>query len=107
MGWVLALFDLPTFTKKQRKAAAKFRKSLLQDGFTMLQYSVYVRPCVSLERIQKHTDRIKNNAPSEGNVKILFFTEKQWQRSIDVCLEAEYSKKYEFPREIPKQILFW
>lgn len=107
MGWILTIFDLPTHTKRQRKLASKFRQFLLKDGYIMIQYSVYLRPCVTFDRIEKHTNRVKNNAPTEGNVKILYFTDKQWQRSIDVCLEAEYSKKYDFPRDIPEQILFW
>lgn len=33
--WILVFFDLPTDTKKERKAAAKFRKDIMGDGFTM------------------------------------------------------------------------
>jgi CRISPR-associated endonuclease Cas2 len=43
--WVIAMFDLPTDTKKARRAYARFRKDLLEDGFTMTQYSVYSRHC--------------------------------------------------------------
>ena len=43
--WILIMFDLPTETKKQRKAATDFRKSLIADGFTMFQFSIYVRNC--------------------------------------------------------------
>ena len=35
--WVLVLFDLPTETKKDKKAYAEFRKNLQKDGFTMFQ----------------------------------------------------------------------
>ena len=38
--WLYVFFDLPTNTKAQRHEAARFRKGLLQDGFTMMQYSV-------------------------------------------------------------------
>ena len=38
--WILVFFDLPTDTKKERKAAAKFRKDLMGDGFTMFQFSI-------------------------------------------------------------------
>ena len=41
--WVLVFFDLPTDTKKERKAYADFRKKLMRDGFTMFQFSIYVR----------------------------------------------------------------
>lgn len=46
--WVIAMFDLPTDTPKARKAYARFRKDLLSDGFTMMQYSVYIRHCASI-----------------------------------------------------------
>ncbi len=39
--WVITMFDLPVVTPKARKAYARFRKTLLEDGFTMMQYSVY------------------------------------------------------------------
>ena len=47
--WLFVLFDLPVETKKERKAAADFRKALLKDGFSMLQFSVYNRHCASDE----------------------------------------------------------
>ena len=46
--WVLVLFDLPTETKKERKAYADFRKKMLKDGFTMFQFSIYLRHSVTL-----------------------------------------------------------
>ena len=43
--WLFVFFDLPTTTKAERRNAAQFRKALEKDGFTMMQYSVYVRHC--------------------------------------------------------------
>ncbi len=43
--WLLAMFDLPVTTRKARKRYAEFRKLLLQEGFSMLQFSVYARYC--------------------------------------------------------------
>ena len=51
--WILIMFDLPTETKKQRKAATDFRKSLIADGFTMFQFSIYVRNCASRENFSR------------------------------------------------------
>lgn len=48
--WVLTMFDLPTDTKAARRQYTQFRKILLKDGFTMMQYSVYIRHCASRER---------------------------------------------------------
>lgn len=76
--WVLVFFDLPTDTKKERKAAAKFRKDLISDGFTMFQFSIYIRSCPSMENAQVHTKRVKGYIPDYGKVGIICITEKQF-----------------------------
>jgi len=76
--WVLVFFDLPTDTKKERKAAAKFRKDLITDGFTMFQFSIYIRSCPSMENAQVHTKRVKGYIPDYGKVGIICITEKQF-----------------------------
>lgn len=76
--WVLVFFDLPTDTKKERKAAAKFRKDLISDGFTMFQFSIYIRSCPSMENAQVHTKRVKGFIPDYGKVGIICITEKQF-----------------------------
>lgn len=80
--WLFVLFDLPTNTKKERKAAARFRNDLLNDGFTMVQYSVYSRHCASRQSMQVHIDRIEKNLPEYGNVNIMFITDKQYGQII-------------------------
>ena len=76
--WVLVFFDLPTDTKKERKAAAKFRKDLISDGFTMFQFSIYIRNCPSAENTLVHTRRVKSFIPDYGKVGIICITEKQF-----------------------------
>lgn len=78
--WVLAMFDLPTDTKEARRNYTDFRKKLLDDGFTMMQYSVYTRHCPSKENAAVHTSRIENYLPPDGEVRILTFTDKQFER---------------------------
>ena len=70
--WVLAMFDLPTDTKKARKDYTLFRKHLLEDGFTMMQYSVYARHCASKENAEVHTQRIKRHLPPDGEVRVTY-----------------------------------
>ena len=41
--WIIVMFDLPTDTKSQRKAAGGFRNFLLDEGFERSQFSVYAR----------------------------------------------------------------
>jgi CRISPR-associated protein Cas2 len=76
--WVMVLFDLPTETKKERRVAAKFRKSLLDNGFMMFQFSIYMRFCQSSENATVHTKRVKNNLPEKGKVGIFSITDKQF-----------------------------
>ena len=71
-------FDLPTNTKKERHEATKFRNFLLKDGFDMLQYSVYTRICFNKDVADKHMNRVQNNAPGSGSVRLLYLTEHQF-----------------------------
>ena len=76
--WLMVLFDLPTETKKQRRQAALFRKEMIKDGFTMFQFSIYLRHCSSRENAMVHLKRVKNLLPPEGHVGILQITDKQF-----------------------------
>jgi len=78
--WVLTMFDLPVDTKKARRQYADFRKSLLQDGFTRMQFSVYIRHCPSEENAAVHAQRVERNVPPDGEVRILTLTDKQFER---------------------------
>ena len=66
--WILVFFDLPTETKKDKKAYIDFRKSLQRDGFTMFQFSIYVRHCASIENAEVHIKRVRNFLPKFGKV---------------------------------------
>ncbi len=76
--WILVFFDLPTETAVQRKKYADFRKRLLVDGFTMFQYSIYVRHCPSRENMDVHINRVVSFIPDEGKVCIINLTDKQF-----------------------------
>ena len=76
--WVLVLFDLPTDTKNERKAAADFRKRIMADGFTMFQFSIYLRHCPSRENAEVHIRRAKSFMPEFGHIGILCITDKQF-----------------------------
>ncbi len=76
--WVLVFFDLPTEMPAERKAAARFRKGLLDDGFSMFQFSIYLRFCASRENADVHIKRIKNRLPKKGKVCIMQITDKQF-----------------------------
>lgn len=76
--WLFVFFDLPVTTKTKRRAATRFRKRLLKDGFSMMQYSVYTRHCASRESAKVHKKRVKSFVPSDGHVSMLSVTDKQY-----------------------------
>ncbi len=78
--WVLVFFDLPTKTKVDRRRAAKFRKRLLNVGFAMFQFSIYMRHCSSRENAEVHIRRVKKILPEKGHVGIMCITDKQFSR---------------------------
>src|SRR5574337_1591463 len=78
--WLLTMFDLPVDTKKARRAYAQFRKNLLKDGFSRLQFSVYVRHCASEENTDVHVERVQGYLPDDGEVRLLTITDKQFER---------------------------
>lgn len=78
--WVVAMFDLPVDTKKARRAYADFRKFLIKDGFTMMQFSVYIRHCASEENAFVHVQRVERSVPPDGEVRIITITDKQFER---------------------------
>jgi CRISPR-associated protein Cas2 len=100
--WVLVLFDLPTETKRNRQVATKFRKQLLDDGFTMFQFSIYLRHCPSRENAEVHIKRTKNNLPKRGKVGIMCVTDKQFGQ-----MELFFGQKEtEIPQPVQQLQLF-
>lgn len=75
---LLVFFDLPVQQKEERKVATQFRKFLLNDGFYMLQFSVYCRICSNLEAAKVHEKRIQQQVPVRGSVRVLTITDKQY-----------------------------
>jgi|ERR1043166_3669218 CRISPR-associated protein Cas2 len=104
MGWLIVAFDLPVLTKKQRKQATGFRNFLLDDGYQMVQFSVYVRSCVSFARQETHLGRLKRSLPPEGSVRAIFVTRAQWERSY--VIQGSPASTVE-PEDLPEQIQLW
>jgi len=72
------MFDLPNNTKAENKRYTRFRKQILDDGFSMFQFSMYIRHCSSRENAEVHIKRIKNILPVKGHIGILCITDKQF-----------------------------
>ena len=92
--WLVVMFDLPVVEKADRKAATDFRNSLLNMGFEMSQFSVYMRFCTSNAQIETYCKRVEEHLPSGGRVHILQLTDKQYERIITFRgKQQEKSKK--------------
>ena len=100
--WLLVLFDLPTETKKDKKAYALFRKNLIRDGFTMFQFSIYIRHCASMENAEVHKKRVKSFLPDLGKVGIICITDKQFGN-----IELFYGSRPQLPNAPGQQIEFF
>ena len=77
--WLIVLFDLPVGSKKERKAATKFRLNLLDLGFEMSQFSVYLRVCASKEAAESYCKKVEAAMPVSGKVHIVGITDKQYE----------------------------
>jgi CRISPR-associated protein Cas2 len=97
--WTLVMYDLPTETKKDKKAMARFRKELMKDGFSMFQFSMYVRHCSSAENADTHKRKVKDMLPEHGKVGIIQITDKQFGQ-----MEIFFGKKPQNLPEVPQQL---
>lgn len=97
--WVLTMFDLPVDTKAARRAYAHFRKKLIADGFTQMQFSVYVRHCASEENARVHAQRVERMLPADGEVRVIIITDKQYER-----MQVFWGKRRRRPEPPPPQL---
>ncbi len=87
--WMMVMFDLPVVEKAERKAATDFRKALLDHGFEMTQFSVYLRFCTSQAQVDTYAKRVEDDLPEGGKVNILTFTDKQYERIVSFVGKAK------------------
>ena len=91
--WMMVLFDLPVVESDERKAATDFRNFLLDNGFAMVQYSIYIKLFSGKDACEKYYKLIKNNLPPRGKVDILTITDKQYANIISYSSGEKIEKK--------------
>lgn len=96
--WVITFFDLPVLTKRQRKAAADYRKYLLKRGYQMAQLSVYFKYCYDKEQGDRVIRDVSASVPGEGKVDSLMITDKQYSNIVTVMGDTRVE------RENPSQL---
>lgn len=78
--WLFVFFDLPVGTKEDRRRATRFRQFLVNDGYEMLQFSIYTRLCRGQDTMEKHIVRVQRNLPPRGSIRTLPVTDRQYGR---------------------------
>ncbi len=74
----IVFFDLPNVHYKDKRNYLLFRRFLLNEGFIMMQESVYSKICLNSTQSDLLYQRVKKNAPKKGLIQILTITEKQY-----------------------------
>jgi len=97
--WIFVMFDLPTETKRDRKNASQFRKSLVENGFTMMQFSIYLRHCSSKENGEVHRKRVLALLPPHGMVNLLSVTDKQFG-GMEIYLNTKPVEEMATPQQL-------
>lgn len=100
--WLFAMFDLPVETKELRRDYAQFRKYLLSEGFSMLQFSVYARHCPSEESGEAVRNRVRAMVPGHGQVRLMTVTDRQFGK-----MEVLYGKNRAPTEEAPQQFMLF
>lgn len=100
--WLFAMFDLPVTTKKARRRYTQFRKLLIREGFTMLQFSVYSRYCVSEKASETYRRRLEAHLPPDGQVRLLAVTDRQFGK-----MEVFLGRNRTTTEEPPDQLLLF
>ena len=101
------MFDLPVLTDEERKLASRFRNDLKDNGYLMIQFSIYARPCVSYEEMDTHIARVKSFTPEAGNVRLMFITDQQWGNSVTVIGPNYKQGRRTVDPKMPQQVEFW
>lgn len=104
--WILCMFDLPVRTKIEMRGATRFRNTLLDQGFMMKQFSVYIKPCKSLDVAKNAVKKLKNVIPPNGLVTFLYVTDKQYLMT-DNFLGKNHEENEEKIREKNGQLILF
>lgn len=87
----MVFFDLPNIYAKDKRNYLKFRKYLLNEGFIMMQESVYSKLVLNSQQSDLLIERLRKNAPKKGLIQVLTITEKQYAQ-IEFIIGESNSK---------------
>lgn len=76
----IVFFDLPNVYSKDKRNYLLFRKFLINEGFIMMQESVYSKIVLNSQVSNALLERIRKKAPKKGIIQVLTITEKQYAK---------------------------
>lgn len=85
---LFCMFDLPMNNKKEQRAYRKFRKQIMNEGFFMMQYSIYVKTCSNRDMVESAKKKVKAISPKDGNIRLMEVTENQYM-NIELVIGTE------------------
>ena len=97
---ILIMFDMPTKTKEDKKNCTTFRKKLIEFGFIMLQYSVYVRICRGVASVDSHINKVQTIIPPKGHIRAITLTDKQFYSMKILLGRSNVNENANRPQEL-------
>lgn len=77
---VLVFFDLPVSEAAERREYSRFRRTLIKQGFMMMQESVYCKLALNGGAAVSIMAEVRKIKPAKGLVQMLTITEKQFSK---------------------------
>lgn len=84
----IVFFDLPNIYATDKRNYLKFRRYLLNEGFIMMQESVYSKLVLNSQQSNMLFERLKKNVPKKGLIQVLTITEKQYSQIQNIIGES-------------------
>lgn len=75
---MMIMFDLPTISLQDMREYRRFRKFLIENGFIMMQESIYTKLLLNGSQATLMSKQVKKAVPKDGLVQMLVVTEKQF-----------------------------
>jgi CRISPR-associated protein Cas2 len=104
--WLFCMFDLPVRTKAEMRRATQFRNRLLDQGFVMKQFSVYIRSCTTLSASKNMAKKLALHIPDNGDVSFMYVTDKQYMMVDNYSGKVNVENEEEKRRDDGQMYLF-
>ncbi len=77
---MIIFFDLPNVYAQDKRNYLRFRKFLINEGFLMMQESVYSKIVLNSQQGALLLEKVKKKAPQKGIIQALTITERQYSK---------------------------